>query len=99
MPPALQRRRRAVLLRPAMTDFESHAQERIDTDDLQPDGGIIVAGDEGEILDDDGPYTEHRESPAQGGERYVRCEACGRELLCSLGGREALLHRDDCPHA
>jgi hypothetical protein len=40
--------------------------------------------------------TEHRETPAQGGERYVRCESCGRELLSSLGGADALLHADGC---
>lgn len=40
--------------------------------------------------------TEHVESPAQGGARYVRCEVCGRELLMSMGGAEALPHADEC---
>ncbi len=41
--------------------------------------------------------TEHVEPLAQGGKRYVRCEACGRELLCALGGRTGLPHTDECP--
>jgi hypothetical protein len=57
-----------------------------------------VATDGGEILNVAG-YSEHVESSEQGGGRYVRCEACGRELLCSLGGREPLLHIDGCPNA
>jgi len=44
-------------------------------------------------------FTEHIEPAAQGGERYVRCEGCGRELLVALGGREQLPHRDGCPNA
>jgi hypothetical protein len=79
-----------------MTKFDTNSKERTGTEP-ETDGGIIVAGDEGEVLDDD-PYTEHREPPAQGGERYVRCEACGRELLCELGGRDALLHAPECTH-
>jgi len=74
-----------------MNDYDTAAERRTDTND------ILVAGDGAEILDDD-PYTEHRESPAQGGEAYVRCEACGAELLTRLGGRERLLHRENCPH-
>lgn len=45
------------------------------------------------------PYTEHIEPAAQGGERYVRCARCGRELLVALGGRDNLAHADGCPHA
>lgn len=48
--------------------------------------------------DRDAPYTTHYEPAAQGGEKYVRCTACGRELLASLGGRRNLLHAPDCPH-
>ena len=73
--------------------------------DAQPqavatDGGeeIVVDGDDGEILETPG-YSEHVESSEQGGERYVRCEACGRELLVELGGRENLLHAEGCPNA
>jgi hypothetical protein len=44
-------------------------------------------------------FTEHIEPLAQGGERYVRCEGCGRELLVDLGGREKLPHRNGCPNA
>jgi hypothetical protein len=74
-----------------MHDYDTAAERRTDTTD------IIVASDGAEILEDD-PYTEHRESPDVGGEAYVRCEACGRELLKSLGGRDALVHTDGCPH-
>jgi len=41
-------------------------------------------------------YSTHYEPAAQGGEEYVRCEGCGRELLLSLGGREKLVHADGC---
>ncbi|MFC7158012.1 SWIM zinc finger family protein [Halomarina halobia] len=65
------------------------------------DGGLIVAGDDGEVLEGEdegeGEYTYHVEPPAEGGQRYVRCDGCGRELLMSLGGRNALLHAADCP--
>jgi hypothetical protein len=27
------------------------------------------------------PYTHHVEPPAQGGEAYIRCEACSREVI------------------
>jgi hypothetical protein len=47
----------------------------------------------------DASHTEHIEPAAQGGERYVRCEGCGRELLIALGGREQLPHCDGCPNA
>ncbi|SFH05349.1 hypothetical protein SAMN04488063_0022 [Halopelagius inordinatus] len=68
-------------------------------DTLRPlvaDGGeIIVAGDDGEILDDDGPtYTFHRETPDVGGARYVRCEECGAE--CVPADPDRLLHRAGC---
>jgi len=43
--------------------------------------------------------TYHIEPAAQGGEQFARCESCGRELLCSLGGAESILHREDCPNA
>lgn len=63
------------------------------------DGGeIIVAGDDAEILDESPGYTEHVEPAKQGGERYVRCEGCGRELLVALGGKENLVHADGCPN-
>lgn len=42
-------------------------------------------------------YSQHVEPPEQGGERYVRCEECGAELLESLGGADNLVHRDGCP--
>lgn len=62
------------------------------------DGGTVTADPATDAPDADlPPVTEHREPPAQGGERYVRCEGCGREVLCSLGGRGNLLHRVDCP--
>lgn len=39
-----------------------------------------------------------REPPAQGGCAYIRCEACGAELLLNLGGWDKLTHLGDCPH-
>lgn len=72
-----------------------------------------VAGDLGEHVDatprkavadggqvqrkPDVEVTRHVEPPEQGGERYLRCEGCGTELLESLGGEDNLLHRDGCP--
>lgn len=43
--------------------------------------------------------TDRVEPRAQGGRRYVRCKSCGRELLVSLGGRDALPHKEGCPNA
>lgn len=45
------------------------------------------------------PITERVEPADQGGEKYVRCEGCGRELLSKYGGRRKLSHREDCAHA
>lgn len=70
------------------------------------DGGIIEAGDDGEILDDsddetgdgveDGPtYTYHWEPPHVGGAKYVRCERCGEESVPANPDR--ILHAEDCP--
>lgn len=44
----------------------------------------------------DAPYTYHVEPPEQGGERYVRCEGCGREVIPADPDR--LLHTDECPN-
>lgn len=44
-------------------------------------------------------YSKHVEPLDQGGAAYVRCEACGVELLTSLGGARNLLHARDCPEA
>ena len=44
-------------------------------------------------------YTYHVEPPEVGGERYARCEGCGRELLTSLGGAAKIPHADSCPNA
>jgi len=68
------------------------------------DGQPVTAdGGQGQAVATDGGvaggYTEHVEPPEVGGERYVRCEGCGRELLCSLGGRERLPHPEGCPNA
>ena len=65
------------------------------------DGRIVVTDDESDILngDSDDGYTEHVESPEQGGETYVHCVSCSRELLVSLGGRELLTHAEGCPNA
>lgn len=55
--------------------------------------------DGGQVVDRENAieYTRHVEPPEQGGERYVRCEACGAELLEKLGGEDRLVHSDDCP--
>jgi len=42
-------------------------------------------------------YTYHWEPVAQGGERYVRCERCGREVIPADADR--LLHKRSCPEA
>jgi hypothetical protein len=44
-------------------------------------------------------YSTHMEPPTVGGQRYVRCEACGAELLCALGGADRMTHAADCPAA
>lgn len=81
-----------------------HVDATADAQPVAADGGeIIVAGDDGEVLDEsenDAPgYTRHVEPHAQGGKKYVRCEGCERELLVELGGRENLLHREGCDNA
>lgn len=53
-----------------------------------PDGGVELP-----------PITTHYEPAEQGGEKYVRCEGCGREILSELGGRSKLVHPEGCPHA
>lgn len=58
----------------------------------------VTAEQERSATTDDAQYTTHREPPHVGGKRYVRCEGCERELLVSLGGRDKLVHRDDCPN-
>jgi hypothetical protein len=62
------------------------------------DGGIVDAGDEGVILEEEPlpEITRHRESYEQGGARYWRCEGCGSETIY---GRDRILHREDCPRA
>ncbi|WP_254547221.1 hypothetical protein [Halomarina pelagica] len=66
---------------------------------IATDGGeLVIVGDDEEVLDGSA-FTESVEPLAQGGERYVRCEGCGRELLIALGGRDALLHTEGCPNA
>ena len=81
-------------------DGDGDAQAQV----VATDGGqeIVVAGDEGELIDGDEDenapgYTRHRESPRQGRKEYVRCEGCGRELLVELGGRDGILHPEGCP--
>jgi hypothetical protein len=71
----------------------------VDGDDVDPQlGEHVVTADGGKVEWSDVPdYTEHIEPPEQGGEKYVRCEGCGRELLECLGGREKLAHVDGCP--
>ena len=45
---------------------------------------------------DDSHVTRHVEPPAQGGQPYIRCTGCQREVL----GQNAasIPHADDCPH-
>ena len=84
-------------------DVDPQLAEHVDSSPkvVTSDGGIIEAGDDGEILDDnDGEneaYTYHREPRAQGGARYVRCEGCGREVVPA--DPEKLLHKESCPNA
>ena len=67
------------------------------------DGGIVEAGDDGEILTDDSSadngatYTYHTEPPEVGGARYVRCEECGRESVPADPAK--VLHDPDCSEA
>lgn len=61
------------------------------------DGGIIHAGDEGEVLEEGPGYTYHREPEHVGGERFVRCEGCGREVVPADPDR--IPHADGCPNA
>lgn len=44
-------------------------------------------------------YTYHYEDPKFGGAKYARCEACGRENVCEMGGAEKIHHTADCPNA
>jgi len=66
----------------------------------RPDGGVRATeqspNDCDSDDDGDGGFTYHVEPAKQGGEKYVRCEDCGRELLCKLGGKDDLPHRDGC---
>ena len=64
---------------------------------VAPDGGIIHAGDDGEILEEGPGYTYHREPEHVGGARYVRCEGCGREVVPADPDR--VPHADGCPNA
>lgn len=74
-------------LRPAVIEAAEAGQEK------------PVLADGGRMEWDEVPdYTEHVEPEEQGGEPYVRCEGCGRELLTALGGREKLMHADGCPN-
>ncbi|QCC60763.1 hypothetical protein NP511_02130 [Natrinema thermotolerans] len=47
----------------------------------------------------DESFTHHVEPLEQGGEPYVRCEGCGRELLEKLGGADQLTHANGCSNA
>jgi len=42
-------------------------------------------------------YSFHREAPAQGGLRYIRCEECGSEAIPPREDR--VLHYESCPEA
>lgn len=42
------------------------------------------------------PYTRHVEPADQGGETYIRCRGCGREVIGT--NFERLPHRDGCEH-
>ncbi|MFC7155178.1 SWIM zinc finger family protein [Halomarina halobia] len=93
------------LLVEALEDVERATADGETSAAVATDGGhsIIVAGDDGEVLEGEdegegeGEYTYHREPAAQGGCEYIRCEGCQRELLISLGGRTVLCHAEGCP--
>lgn len=65
------------------------------------DGGIVVAGDDAEILDDspawDGPFTEYDKYGRPTGHAYVRCPDCGVEVL--TGDKDRAYHRPACRYA
>lgn len=42
-------------------------------------------------------FTYHFEPPEQGGEEYVRCEGCGREVVPADPDR--ILHKEGCPNS
>jgi len=42
-------------------------------------------------------YSFHREPPAQGGLRYIRCEECGSEAIPARP--ERVLHYESCSEA
>ena len=87
----------ALALRPAVLDAAEAGQNQPVLADGGPALEEFATDANGEIIETPG-YTTHREPPAQGGEEYVRCEGCGRELLIELGGREKLVHVDGCPN-
>jgi hypothetical protein len=66
------------------------------------DGGVVPAADDAELVDDgagdvwDGPHTEFDRYGQPTGHDYVRCRACGVEVLADR--REAATHAGDCPH-
>lgn len=43
-------------------------------------------------------FTEHIEPADQGGEPFLRCTGCSREILASIGA-DRLTHADGCPNA
>jgi len=87
------------------TEVDSQLGEHVDNQQTSAneqmavaDGGTAVeqSADETTVDDDTDDYSHHVESEKVGGEKYVRCEDCGRELLVKLGGKDDLLHKDGC---
>lgn len=58
------------------------------------DGGVVADESADAVETTEETYTYHREPEAQGGARYVRCEACGAE--CVPADPDRLYHRDGC---
>lgn len=63
---------------------------------IDEDLGRHVSGEPNFEAIDKPDFTYHIEPPEQGGEKYVRCEHCGAEILTKLGGKENLEHVDGC---
>lgn len=66
------------------------------------DGGVVAPGDDAEVIDSDtsdtwsGPHTEYNQYGEPTGHEYVRCRACGVEVIDDR--RDDATHRGDCPH-
>ena len=83
---------------PAWVDLDDVAGElgeHVTTEQVAATDGGVVADESADAVEtSEETYTYHREPEAQGGARYVRCEACGAE--CVPADPDRLYHRDGC---